>query len=863
MSAANVFASNQCALPFIDIEEIFNMELLSNDEALEWFLERIEKQGISLYPAQEAAILELYEEKNVIQNTPTGSGKSLVASALHFKSLAQGKRSVYTCPIKALVNEKWLALCREFGPENVGLSTGDATVNRNAPILCCTAEILANIALKSGDDAGIEDVIIDEFHYYSDRDRGVAWQIPLLTLTQSRFLLMSATLGNTDFFEKALTKLTGKPTISIKTIERPVPLEFNYSQKPLAQTVEELVCQDKCPLYIVHFTQLEAAQNAQDFASINVSSKEEKQALAEAICGFRFNSAYGPTLKKWLQHGIGIHHAGLLPKYRILVEQLAQKGLLKVICGTDTLGVGINVPIRTVVFTRLCKYDGQKTGIVTARDFHQISGRAGRKGFDNRGWVIAQAPAHVVENLKLEQKATKTGKKFVKRKPPERNFIPWDEKTFQRLIQSPPETLVSRFQVSHGMLINVLGRREEDGCRVLRQLIRDCHDSPKQKKTHARRAWQLFRALLKKEIIQLPAKGGKKDRVRVNVELQENFSMNQTLSLYLHETIELLDAESEDYPLTVISMVESILEDPTIILWKQLDKIKAQAVAEMKAKGLDYDQRMEELEKLEYPKPNRDFIYQTFNEFAKRHPWVGEDNIRPKSVVREMFESFRSFDDYVKNYSIQRAEGLLLRHISSVYKTLIQTVPNNKKTDGIREIEMYLRTLLQQTDSSLVEEWERIKNSTSQVANSAKSSETLPTQKADVTRDEKTFTTRIRQSVFFFLRSLNDGKVQDALDDLDAENSKPDDSSSPNPAEIKRQLETYFQNHQRIRLDPEARNQRHSRIQKQADRQTWNLHQTLVDPEEKNDWFIEFDINLPQSRQQNRPVITFVRLYTI
>ena len=833
MSAANVFASNQCALPFIDIEEIFNMELLSNDEALEWFLERIEKQGISLYPAQEAAILELYEEKNVIQNTPTGSGKSLVASALHFKSLAQGKRSVYTCPIKALVNEKWLALCREFGPENVGLSTGDATVNRNAPILCCTAEILANIALKSGDDAGIEDVIIDEFHYYSDRDRGVAWQIPLLTLTQSRFLLMSATLGNTDFFEKALTKLTGKPTISIKTIERPVPLEFNYSQKPLAQTVEELVCQDKCPLYIVHFTQLEAAQNAQDFASINVSSKEEKQALAEAICGFRFNSAYGPTLKKWLQHGIGIHHAGLLPKYRILVEQLAQKGLLKVICGTDTLGVGINVPIRTVVFTRLCKYDGQKTGIVTARDFHQISGRAGRKGFDNRGWVIAQAPAHVVENLKLEQKATKTGKKFVKRKPPERNFIPWDEKTFQRLIQSPPETLVSRFQVSHGMLINVLGRREEDGCRVLRQLIRDCHDSPKQKKTHARRAWQLFRALLKKEIIQLPAKGGKKDRVRVNVELQENFSMNQTLSLYLHETIELLDAESEDYPLTVISMVESILEDPTIILWKQLDKIKAQAVAEMKAKGLDYDQRMEELEKLEYPKPNRDFIYQTFNEFAKRHPWVGEDNIRPKSVVREMFESFRSFDDYVKNYSIQRAEGLLLRHISSVYKTLIQTVPNNKKTDGIREIEMYLRTLLQQTDSSLVEEWERIKNSTSQVANSAKSSETLPTQKADVTRDEKTFTTRIRQSVFFFLRSLNDGKVQDALDDLDAENSKPDDSSSPNPAEIKRQLETYFQNHQRIRLDPEARNQRHSRIQKQADRQTWNLHQTLVDPEEK------------------------------
>ncbi len=829
---------------------------LSNDEALERFLDHVEHWGISLYPAQEAAIIELYEEKNVIQNTPTGSGKSLVAAALHFKSLVQGKRSVYTCPIKALVNEKWLALCREFGPENVGLSTGDATVNRDAPILCCTAEILANMALKSGDGAGMADVIMDEFHYYSDRDRGVAWQIPLLLLAKSRFLLMSATLGNTDFFEAALTKLTGRPTAAIQTTKRPVPLEFDYRQTPLAQTVETLIEQDRCPLYVVHFTQLEAAQSAQDFTSIPIGSKAEKQSLAEALQGVRFNSPYGPVLKKWLKHGIGLHHAGLLPKYRLLVEQLAQKGLLKVICGTDTLGVGINVPIRTVVFTRLCKYDGSKTGIVAARDFHQIAGRAGRKGFDDCGWVVAQAPEHVIENHKLEQKAAKTGKKFVKRKPPERNFVSWDEKTFRRLVQSAPETLISRFQVSHGMLIHVLSRRREDGCRVLRRLIRDCHDSPNRKKAHARRGWQLFRALLAQNIIELPAEAGPDKRLRVNVELQEDFSMNQSLSLYLHEAIEQLDSASEDYPLAVISLVEAILENPSLILMKQLDKIKAQALAAMKTEGLGYDQRMEELEKLEYPKPDRDFIYRTFNDFAKRHPWVGEENIRPKSIVREMFETFRSFDDYIKDYSLQRAEGLLLRHLSSVYKTLVQTVPDNKKNDSIREIEIYLKTLIQQTDSSLMEEWERMKNP----AHSAEKSPAPPRPTADITRDEKTFAAQIRQKAFSFLRSLAAGQIQTAFESL-ADNAA--ESQPANYAELEQQLKAYLQNRQRIRLDPEARNQRHSLIQKQNNHQTWKLQQTLIDPEEKNDWFAEFAIDLPQSKKQNCPAIAFIRLYTL
>jgi superfamily II RNA helicase len=476
-------------------------EKISNDLLLEKFLDYTAGRRLQLYPAQENAILELFDDKNVILNTPTGSGKSLIATALHFQAVAKGRRSIYTCPIKALVNEKFMALCREFGPDNVGLITGDASVNRDAPILCCTAEILANIALREGAAANVRDVVMDEFHYYADRERGVAWQVPLLTLTQARFLLMSATLGDTTFFEEEITKLTKRATVTVSSTDRPVPLAFEYSELPLAKTLETLVAGGRAPVYVVHFTQLEAAQSAQDFTSINVCSRDEKAAIANTLEHFKFISPYGPEIKKWLRHGIGLHHAGLLPKYRVLVEQLAQKGLLKVICGTDTLGVGINVPIRTVMFTRLCKFDGQKTGILSARDFHQISGRAGRKGFDDRGWVVAQAPQHVIENLKLVEKSARDGKKSVKRQPPEKNFVNWDKNTFARLMMAPPERLQSRFQVTHGMLLNVLSR-DGDGCHAMQKLIRDCHETPKQKKAHSQRAWQLFRSLLDQKIVE-------------------------------------------------------------------------------------------------------------------------------------------------------------------------------------------------------------------------------------------------------------------------------------------------------------------------------------------------------------------------
>lgn len=803
-----------------------------------------------LYPAQEAALLELYEERNVILNTPTGSGKSLVASALQFKSLAQGGRSVYTCPIKALVNEKWLALCREFGPENVGLSTGDATVNRDAPILCCTAEVLANIALREGAAAPVRDVIIDEFHYYADADRGAAWQIPLLTLPQARFLLMSATLGDTAFFEEELTRLNGRPTVTVRSALRPVPLEYSYAETPLAQTLEGLVAGGKGPVYVVHFTQAAAAESAQAFTSLNVSTREEKTAIAHALEGREFKSPYGPEIKKWLRHGIGVHHAGLLPKYRVLVEQLAQAGLLKVICGTDTLGVGINVPIRTVLFTRLCKYDGQKTAILTARDFHQIGGRAGRKGYDDVGYVVAQAPEHVIENLLLEQKAS--GKKFVRRKAPEKGFVQWDKATFTRLITAPPERLVPRFQVTHGMLLNVLGRAHEDGCRAMQALIRQVHDTPKARKAHFRRAWQLFRGLVERKIVGF----GDGAHVRLNVDLQQDFSMNQTLSLYVHDTIPLMDPQAPDYALVVLTLVESILEDPDLILRKQLDRLKTREIAQMKADGMEYNQRMEELEKLEYPKPNREFIYSTFNAFAERHPWVGQENIRPKSIAREMFEEFRSFNDYIKIYELQRAEGLLLRHLSGVYKALTQTVPDSAKNDTIRDMEEFFSAVLRSVDSSLLDEWERLRDPNYRPLGA---DEVRPrgAEEAlrDITRDPETFTATIRTVIFTFLQALAGGDTAAALTTVEAGEWTAD--------RLRTALDAYLVDHFRIRLDPAARNRRNTYVIPSEDKQTWRVQQVLVDPEDANDWMVEFEADLAQSRVRGTSIVRLLRLEAI
>lgn len=829
----------------------------SNDEVLDAFLGYLVETGTTPYEHQESAILELFAGNNVILNTPTGSGKSLVALALQFRAICQKRRCFYTVPVKALANEKFLSLCKTFGPEKVGMITGDATVNPDAPVICCTAEILSNLALREGAAAAVDDVIMDEFHYYSDHERGVAWQVPLLTMPQARFLLMSATLGDTAFFERTLRELTGVPCVLVQSDQRPVPLEFDYSTTPLEEKIEELVEAGRAPIYLVHFTQLACARTAQNLMSRNFCSREEKEIIARELIDADFRSPYGKEMKKLIRHGLGIHHAGLLPKYRVLVEKLAQKGLLKVICGTDTLGVGVNVPIKTVLFTQLFKYGGQKTKTLAVRDFHQISGRAGRRGFDTIGYVIAQAPEHVISNLKLEQKAGEKGKKnkFVKQKPPEKGFVMWDETTFRGLIEAAPERLSSSFSVHHGMLLNVLSRRKEDGCDALRKIILDCHESDSAKRKLRKRAFALFRGLVEGNVLTIIPRNERRTpaKVELHIELQEDFSLNQALALYLLEAIPKLPKDDPDYPLNVLSLIESILEDPTVILRKQVDREKTKMMAEMKAQGVEFDERIERLEEVEHPKPGKEFIYATYNEFVLGNPWAKEASVRPKSIAREMFQDWKSFEDYVKSYGLERSEAVLLRHLSEVYKVLVQTVPPVLMTEELDEAEVFFGTMLRGIDSSLLDEWERMRRGGS-LPDTAPDPATTELRPAKVTRDRERFTRLVRTILFDFLKLFSQGDFEGALKLV-----RPGEV----PWDIAKLIDrrTVFEaEHGRLRFDPEARNAKHSRMEVIEGRRAWKFSQTLVDEEELNDWSADFLIDLDASDEASNPVIELLAI---
>ncbi len=685
-------------------------ETASPDDLYNAFEGWAKLQGLSLYPHQEEALIEIVSGANVILSTPTGSGKSLVAAGAHFAALARGQRTFYTAPVKALVSEKFFALCEMFGPARVGMMTGDASVNATAPIICCTAEILANIALRDGEQADVGQVIMDEFHFYADPDRGWAWQVPLIELPRAQFLLMSATLGDVSRFERDLTRRTGRPTAVVRSAARPVPLLFSYVMTPLHETLQELLATRQAPVYIVHFTQAAAIEQAQALMSINVCTRDEKDAIAELIGGFRFAAGFGKTLSRLVRHGIGVHHAGMLPRYRRLVETLAQ-ALLKVICGTDTLGVGINVPIRTVLFTALSKYDGSKTRLLQAREFHQIAGRAGRAGFDTTGYVVVQAPEHVVETERALAKAGDDPKKRrrVVRKKPQPGFVSWGQPTFERLVAAEPEPLQSSFAVSHAMLLNVIGR-PGDAFQALRHLLTDNDEDPAAQRRHIRRAFAIYRALLAGGVVERldePDEQGR--RWRLTVDLQDDFALNQPLSPLALAAIELLDRDAPEYPLDVLSVIEATLDDPRQVLSAQLFKARGEAVAQMKADGIEYEERMDLLDSVTYPMPLADLLDGAYEIYRQGHPWVADHRLAPKSVARDMYERAMTFTEYVGFYGLARCEGLVLRYLAGAYKALRQTVPEEARTEELADLIEWLGELVRQVDSSLIDEWETLR----------------------------------------------------------------------------------------------------------------------------------------------------------
>ena len=834
------------------------------DTVLDRFLGWVSASGLAPYPAQEEALLELMAGRHVILSTPTGSGKSLVATALHFKALAEGKRSFYTCPVKALASEKFFALCHDFGAVNVGMLTGDASINYAAPIVCCTAEVLANMALRQGEALDAPYVVMDEFHYYSDRERGMAWQIPLLALPNTTFLLMSATLGPTLGIEEELERRTGREIAHVTSRERPVPLDFEYREELLHEAVEKLVKEGKSPVYVVSFTQRECAELAQALTSTTLTSRDERQRISEAIGGFRFDSPYGKDVQRFVRAGIGIHHAGLLPKYRLLVERLSQQGLLRVICGTDTLGVGVNVPIRSVLFSKLCKFDGEKTTILSVRDFKQIAGRAGRKGFDDRGAVVCIAPEHVVLNRRAEAKAAdpRSGrKKAVKVKPPTKGFLPWNEETFERLVERDPEPLVSRFHVTHGMLVSVLQReREADrpggGYRAVIELVSRCHEDARAKRRLRREAAMVFRSLRRAGIVELvrDARTGRR-RVRVHEDLQRDFSLHQTLSLYLVDAVSALDREAPTYALDALSLVEAILENPRPILLRQVDREKARRVAELKAQGVPYEDRVRELEDVTWPKPLAEFVYATFDLFAEKHPWLGSESIRPKSIAREMAETFLGFHDYVRQLGLERSEGLLLRYLGQVYTTLGQSVPEALRTDEVEEIRAYLRAMLEQVDASLVEEWEMLVHP--DLTPPAEGSPALPVRRErDVAADPRVFAARVRQECHRLVQALA------ARDWDEAARCVRQDSDDPwEPRRFHDALAPFFADYGEIVTTPDARRADRTTIL-ETGRRTWDVMQTLVDPQGDEVWCLFGHVDLGEESAPEGPIIRMRRIGT-
>ncbi|BAJ75497.1 superfamily II RNA helicase [Microbacterium testaceum StLB037] len=815
------------------------------------FVEWAASRGLTLYPAQDEAVIEIVSGANVILSTPTGTGKSLVAVAAHAASLSRGGRTYYTAPIKALVSEKFFALVDIFGAENVGMVTGDSSVNADAPIICCTAEILANLALRQGADAEVDQVVMDEFHYYGEADRGWAWQVPLLLLNRAQFILMSATLGDVEDIADDLSRRTGRPTARVTGVERPVPLHFEYARTPVHETVQELLDTKQAPIYVVHFSQAAAMERAQALSSIRIIGREQRDEIAEAIGGFRFTTGFGKTLSRYVRAGIGVHHAGMLPRYRRLVETLAQRGLLRVICGTDTLGVGINVPIRTVLMTALTKYDGTRMRQLSAREFHQIAGRAGRAGYDTAGTVVVMAPDHEIENAAQILKAgddLKKQKKIVRKKAPQ-GFVNWTEQSYDRLVAAEPEPLVPQMKLSAAMLINVIARGGNVFANV-RSLVFDNHEPRARQYELARRAIAIFRTLVQAGVVEAGPDG-----IRLTVDLQPNFALNQPLSPFALAAIEMLDPEVElgrgpdaapaggsvgtgHYALDVVSVIEATLDDPRPILSQQQFRARGEAVAAMKREGIEYDERMELLEEITWPKPLDELLAQAYEVFASSQPWIRDFELSPKSVVRDMYERACSFGEYVSLYQLARSEGLVLRYLSDAYRAIRQTVPVDAQTPDLLDLIAWLGEVVRQVDSSLVDEWEQLVNPADDP-----SAPVVPPAPPSILTNRRAFVVLVRNEMF---RRVQLAALQkdDELVELDPDVDWPG------------VLDRYFDEHDAIGTGGAARSSALVEIDESAaSERVWRVEQTIDDPAGDHDWRIRAEVDLAASEEEGTAIV--------
>jgi superfamily II RNA helicase len=818
-------------------------------EVLDAFETWASSGGRDLYPHQTEASYALAAEDHVVLATPTGSGKSLVATAGILLAINRGQRAVWTAPIKALVAEKFFDLVHLLGAEQVGLATGDATINPDAPVLVCTAEVLAIAALATGSESRFGFACLDEFHYYGDQDRGWAWQIPLLEMTNCQFLLASATLGDMTAISTDLHERSNRPVTTVTSVTRPTPLHHQWRMTSVADSVVEAVGEGLSPVYVVHATQAAAIERGQALVSLPLTTRPQREAIAAALTGIKLTHGFGVTLARLLRNGVGVHHAGMLPRYRRLVERLAAEGLLPVICGTDTLGVGVNIPIRTVVMTALTKYDGTKTRVFSAREFHQLAGRAGRPGFDPDGHIWVQAPDHVIENAKALSRAgddPKARRKAVRSKAPER-FVHYDEATMDRLVSAIPEPLVSRFRVTPDLVATVLARPH--GPRDLKHLLAINHDSPARKRQHRRRAIAIYRSLEAAGVAErIRDDHGRCVSVRIGsllegTEDREMLRLSSPLTAFGIEVVATLDREDPQYVFDVVSVIESTLEDPRQILMAQRDAARAAAIAQMKAEGVPYEERIERIEKVSWPMPLAELIESCFETYRAHHPWVFTAP-SPKSVLREMLESGDTFSTIVRRYRLERSEGLMLRYLTDAWRALDRGLPEEAFTSSLEDVIDWLTAMIRATDASLLDEWTRL--SGGEVIDRA-APEALDTLAVAPAGPPSSWKTTVRTAVFGWVELLARMNHEILAQ-----------RSGWTVEALIAAIGPYWQSYTRIEIDADARSGQWFHLSEHPDR--WVITQRLCDPHGDHDWCITAEVDLVAAMEEGAPLLQMVSL---
>ena len=822
------------------------------------FIASQEEIGRTLYPHQEEALLAIAAGDHVIAATPTGSGKTTIAYAALFAAMARGERAYYTAPIKALVSEKFFDLVSQFGAENVGMMTGDSSVNHDAPIIVCTAEIFANHALRDGPTSDVGLAVMDEFHFYGDSQRGWAWQVPLVELPNCQFVLMSATLGDVTFFEEDLEQRTGRPVTTIDDAPRPVPLDFRWSMEPLPDTIATILQDRDAPVYIVHFTQKEALEQAQALQSQKILTAEEKERVREIIGDFRFAKGFGRTLSKLVREGIGVHHAGMLPKYRRLVEKLAQSGLLKIICGTDTLGVGINVPIRTVLLTGLVKYDGRRSRLLNAREFHQIAGRAGRAGYDTVGHVVVQAPIWTIEfereraKVRAREEAGKAPNNAKKRKKEPKPKVPdgavtWSEQNLTKLVENPPEQLRPHLRITASMVLALI-TRPGDAIAAGRHLIMTSHQTRTQKLVLVKQAVEIFRGLRDADIIEIldePDHLGR--RIALVEDLQLDFTMNQPLAPFAIAMIDSLDEEADTVTLDTVSIIEAILEDPMQILLGQQNAAKGELLAELKADGVEYTERMAQLDEVTWPKPLAEDLEAALEIYRAKHPWVRAGDLSPKSIVREIYETGQTFSEFVQRYTLARSEGIVLRYLSDAYQAMRRTIPQDLRTEQLEDMIEWLGVLVRGIDSSLLDEWEALTHP-EDAPDGAE--EIRPTTPRGLSAQTKVLRTMVRSAMW--------QRVEHFAFEREARLAELDGASGWDRKAWAEAMDDYYDTYDHVGIDGAARSPQLLQITEES--KVWRIRQVLDDPDHNRDWGIEAELDLEATDEAGEPVLAITHV---